>query len=411
MKRFKLILSIVTFVCLGLGFLFGFVLPDFSTNIKFIGDWYVKLLKIIIGPVIFVSIFLNIVSRQKSGSLIILKTVLMFICMFAVTFLLTAGIVAIANPGAGFTLDDPKNLPHAADFGISSILNNVVHANIEDLFYGKNLLFVIILAFVLSLLMSLSPDKKNAEKMCKVARKYLNYALQVIIILTPLAVISLVSNVIVTYGSMIITVGLKYILFAWGCSILTILLVMILPVWLITKINPITYIRKVAKVWLISLSTCSSVATLPHTIKCCNEDFGVDKKITDVVVPLGCTIHMCGGAVSFALLGLFVSQMSGFNITFVTFLLMILSATLINMAAPGIPGGGVVIGVSYLSILNLPINGFYGFYSGIYKILDMPYTTLNVTGDISANIILNKFEKKEETKVEESSIEENVVKE
>ena len=210
---------------------------------------------------------------------------------------------------------------------------------------------------------------------------------------------------------MIITVGLKYILFAWGCSILTILLVMVLPVWLIAKVNPITYIRKVAKVWLISLSTCSSVATLPHTIKCCIEDFDVDEKITDVVVPLGCTIHMCGGAVSFALLGLFVSQMSGFTITFGTFLLMILCATLINMAAPGIPGGGVVIGLSYLTIFNLPITGFYGFYSGIYKLLDMPYTTLNVTGDISANIILNKFEKKEEAKVEESSIEENVVKE
>lgn len=411
MKKIKLILSIVTLVCLGLGFLFGFVAPEFSKGIKFIGDWYVNLLKIIIGPIIFVSIFLNIVKRQKSGSLIVLKTVLMFICMFAITFLLTAGIVAIAKPGEGFVFNDPKDLPNAADFGAGSILNNVVHANIKDLFYGKNLLFVIILAFVLSLLMSLSPDKKNAEKMCEVVRRYLNYALQVILILTPLAVISLVSNVVVTYGSIIITAGLKYILFAWGCSILTILLVMVLPVWLIAKINPITYIRKVAKVWLISLSTCSSVATLPHTIKCCNEDFGVDEKITDVVVPLGCTIHMCGGAVSFALLGLFVSQMSGFSITFGTFILMILSATLINMAAPGIPGGGVVIGISYLSILNLPINGFYGFYYGIYKILDMPYTTLNVTGDISANIILNHFEKKKELTTKESSIEESLVKE
>lgn len=411
MKKSKLILSIVTLVCLGLGFLFGFVAPEFSTSIKFIGDWYVKLLKIIIGPIIFVCISLNILKRQKSGSLIILKTVAMFICMFVVTFLLTACIVAIAKPGADFVLDNPKDLTNTADFGINSILNNAIHANIEDLFYGKNILFVIIFAFIFSLLLSVSPNQQNAIKMFEGAKKYLNYALQLILILTPLAVVSLVSNVVVTYGSMIINVGLIYILFAWGCSLLTILLVMVLPVWLIAKINPITYIRKVAKVWLISLSTCSSVATLPHTIKCCNEDFGVDEKITDVVVPLGCTIHMCGGAVSFALLGLFVSQMSGFSITFGTFLLMILSATLINMAAPGIPGGGVVIGISYLSILNLPINGFYGFYSGIYKILDMPYTTLNVTGDVSANIILNKFEKKEEPQVEESSIEENAIKE
>ena len=411
MKKSKLVLSLVTLVCLGLGFLFGFVAPEFSKGIKFIGDWYVNILKILIGPIIFVSIFLNIVSKKRNGSLIVLKTVCMFICMFVVTFLLTSVIVAIAKPGADFVIDNPNDTTNSANFGLAAILNNLVHANVKDLFYGKNLLFVIILAFIMSLLMSVTPNKNNAIKMCQFVKKYLNYALQFVLILTPIAVVSLVSNVVVTYGSMIITVGLKYILFAWGCSILTILLVMVLPVWLIAKVNPITYIRKVAKVWLISLSTCSSVATLPHTIKCCNEDFGVDEKITDVVLPLGCTIHMCGGAVSFALLGLFVSQMSGFTITFGTFLLMILCATLINMAAPGIPGGGVVIGLSYLSIFNLPISGFYGFYSGIYKLLDMPYTTLNVTGDISANIILNKFEKKEEVKVEESSIEENEVKE
>ena len=411
MKKSKLILSLVTLVCLGLGFLFGFVAPEFSKGIKFIGDWYVNILKILIGPIIFVSIFLNIVSKKRNGSLIVLKTVCMFICMFVVTFLLTSVIVAIAKPGADFVIDNPNDTTNYANFGLAAILNNLIHANVKDLFYGKNLLFVIILALIMSLLMSVAPNKNNAIKMCQFVKKYLNYALQFVLILTPIAVVSLVSNVVVTYGSMIITVGLKYILFAWGCSILTILLVMVLPVWLIAKVNPITYIRKVAKVWLISLSTCSSVATLPHTIKCCNEDFDVDEKITDVVVPLGCTIHMCGGAVSFALLGLFVSQMSGFTNTFGTFLLMILCATLINMAAPGIPGGGVVIGLSYLTIFNLPITGFYGFYSGIYKLLDMPYTTLNVTGDISANIILNKFEKKEEVKVEESSIEESEIKE
>ena len=81
------------------------------------------------------------------------------------------------------------------------------------------------------------------------------------------------------------------------------------------------------------------------------------------------------------------------------------------MAAPGIPGGGRIIGISYLMIFGLPIAGFYGFYNGIYSLLDMSYTTLNVTGDISANIILNKFEKKEEPKAEESSIEENAIKE
>jgi len=62
---------------------------------------------------------------------------------------------------------------------------------------------------------------------------------------------------------------------------------------------------------------------------------------------------------------------------------------LINMSSPGIPSGGIVLGATYLSILNIPLS-FIGIYSGIYKLLDMSYTTLNVTGNISANIIINK---------------------
>ena len=59
------------------------------------------------------------------------------------------------------------------------------------------------------------------------------------------------------------------------------------------------------------------------------------------------------------------------------------------MAAPGIPGGGIIIGATYLTILNIPLL-FMGLYSSIYKLLDIPYTTLNVTGDVTANVIIDK---------------------
>ena len=110
MKKSKLILSIVTLVCLGLGFLLGFVAPEFSKSIKFFGDWYIQELKIIIGPVIFASIFVNVLKRKKGSSLTLLKTIGLFVVMFIVTFLLTAGVVAIAKPGAGFVLDNASNI-------------------------------------------------------------------------------------------------------------------------------------------------------------------------------------------------------------------------------------------------------------------------------------------------------------
>jgi Na+/H+-dicarboxylate symporter len=84
--------------------------------------------------------------------------------------------------------------------------------------------------------------------------------------------------------------------------------------------------------------------------------------------------------------------MYGIGITLPTYILMAVSALLINMSAPGIPNGGVVIGATYLQLLGIPLD-FIGFYSGLYKILDMLYTTLNVTGNITANVIINKIQK------------------
>lgn len=409
MKKSKLILTIITLVCLAIGFILGFLAPEFSQSIEFFGDWYVQELKIIIGPIIFVSIFINVLKREKGSTLTLAKTVGLFIAMFIVTFLITSAIVAIAQPGVGFDIHSDKNTDKNADFGVLSILKNLLPSDLKSLFMGGNIFFVIVLAFVLSIIISFTPIRDKASQIAGVVKKYLGYALSIIVFLTPLAVISLVSKAVVKYGSALLGFGLKYILFAWGCSIVALILVMILPVWIIAKVNPITYIKKVSKVWLVSLSSCSSAATLPHTIKCCNEDFGVDERITDIVVPLGCTIHMCGGAVSFALLGLFVAQLNGISITFGTFMLMLLASTLINMAAPGIPGGGKVIGMSYLLLLGFPIDGFYGFYEGIYSLLDMSYTTLNVTGDISANIIISHFDKNKE--IEKTSIEEQTISE
>ena len=104
---------------------------------------------------------------------------------------------------------------------------------------------------------------------------------------------------------------------------------------------------------------------------------------------------MCGGAVSFCLLGFFVMQSAGHSITFGTLLLMLLYSLLLNMAAPGIPGGGIVLGATYLGMLGWDhVELFLGMYAGIYRILDMAYTSLNVAGDVTATLLIDRWEKR-----------------
>jgi len=396
-----------TLVCLVAAIFFGIFLKDFSKSIKFFGDWYVQSLKVIIGPMIFCCMSLFVLEYNKKNKFLFGKTILLFILMFVTTFLISSALVLLIKPGIYFQSGEPVSPGSQASFDIGTILLNLLPKSFEDLFFGKCIFFVIVCALLIALIIRFTKIKDGYTKVIKVGKKYIDIILKVLLLLIPLAVLSLVSNIIATYDTKAFNMGLIYILCAYGLSVIAILLVMILPVWIFAHINPLKYIKKVAKVWLMTITTCSSAATLPYTIKCCNEDFNIDERITNVVVPLGCTIHMCGGAVSFSLLGLFVAQMNGIAITLPMFLLMLLSATLINMAAPGIPGGGVVIGFTYLSIFNFPLESFYGVYAGIYKFLDMSYTTLNVTGDISANILIDNFEKRDEKRKEKKLLEAN----
>lgn len=402
-------LSIATLIAFVGGIVAGGIFPSAMSSISFLGTIYINLLKILIVPVLFFSIT-SALSTAPSYlmSKITVKTILLFMAMFIVSFLITSGLVAICQPGIGFTFIPTEWNGELASMSFADFMLTLFPSNIIAAASNNTILPVIIFAFAVGIAAHrvntrigeyngtlLSYWSGKQYNFFNEGNKIFNKILSWVMYLTPIGVFALMANTVANYGIVILGTALKYIGMAWlGCFIICIL-VMILPAWIWGKVNPIDYIKKVSKVWIIALSTCSSAATLPTTIKTCNEDFGVPEVVTNIVVPLGCTIHMCGGAVSFALLGLFNCQMFGIVPSFGMFCLMLLAALLINMGAPGIPGGGIVIGATYLSIFGIPLN-FIGFYAGIYRLLDMPYTTMNVTGDITANILINKmlFDKK-----------------
>ena len=379
----------ITFISLVTGCLFGLIFKEKSTHIELLGSAYLKALKIMIFPVIFTGISYSAYKSGNEHNTLILKTVFTFIVMFLCTFLLTSALVLIIDPSAGFTIEDSRWDGTVTAFDLKDMLLNLLPKSLSDIFINPKVFFIIVVAFIIGKIGSLLKLKSFFEGMRKI-RDVIYEILNIFMYLTPVATFSLMANTIFKNGAAFLGVGLKYILTAYFCSVVAMVVMMMLPVKLKAGIGFKEYISKVYRIWMMTISTCSSAATLPFTVKLCKEEFGIPEEITDVVVPLGCTIHMCGGAVSFALLGIFCLKIYGMEISVMTFLMMVISSLMINMAAPGIPNGGVVIGATYLQIFGIPL-GFIGFYSGIYKLLDMCYTTLNVSGDISANILINEM--------------------
>lgn len=385
----KKIFNILTITGLVLGIIIGLFFKELALSLEFIGTWYIKILKVFITPVLFTSIATTIYETSKKKNGLISKSVLLFAIMYIVSFIITSLIVTLINPASNFVFEQVEWTGNTTTFNIKDTLLSLLPANLNDIFVSPKVFFVILVAYLVGKIGLLFKQSNKVFDALNVAKKYINKALEYFIYVTPLATLSLIATTVSKYGYILLGIGAKYIAVAYICSLFVLGIVMILSVYLLKGIKPLDYIKKVYKVWIMTISTCSSAATLPYTVKVCKEEFNIDSEVTDVVVPLGCTIHMCGGAVSFALLGLFSAKLYGININIAIYLLMLVSSLLINMAAPGIPGGGIVIGATYLELLGIPL-GFIGFYSGIYKFLDMAYTSLNVTGDISANIILNK---------------------
>ena len=380
-------IGLITLISLILGCLFGYFFKEKSLAIEFIGTYYISTLKVMITPLLFTSISLTIYQTSKKKDHQIIKTIVLFIIMFIITFLITSLIVLIIKPGININLIDEEWTGQTNQISILSILKNLLPKNLNDIFINPKVFFIIFIVFVFGKISSYFKLDKLFNYI-EIFKNFIYKVLEIIIYITPFATFSLMANTIYKYGSIFFGVGLGYILTAYLAAIISMFVVMILPLKIFCGIGILEFIKKVYKIWIMTISTCSSASTLPFTVKLCNEEFNIPSETTDVVVPLGCTIHMCGGAVSFALHGLFCMNIYGIQIDIGTYILMILAALFINMAAPGIPNGGVVIGATYLQLFGIPLS-FIGFYSGIYKLLDMIYTTLNVTGDISANILIN----------------------
>lgn len=383
-------LSIITIVCFILSIVAGLTIPNVCSSISFLGTIYVNLLKIMIVPVLFTSIATTLAEGTTNSSKITINSIFIFIVMFVVSFLICSGVWSLAKPGVGYIFTATEWTGETVKTTFGEFCVNLFPTNIITAMSNNTILPVIIFAFVFGIAVNKVDSLRQLTNVLHTLTETFHEMLKYVMYLTPIGVFALMSNTVATYGGEVLKVALKYVLAAWvGCAIIWII-VMVLPAVFILKSDYKKYFKSIFKLWMITLSTCSSAATLPNTIKVCNEELNIPENITNITVPLGCTIHMCGGAVSFSLLAMFNMQMYGIPVTMETFVTMVAAALLINMGAPGIPGGGIVIGASYLALLGVPLD-FIGFYAGIYRLLDMAYTTMNVTGDVTANIIVNRL--------------------
>ena len=380
----------------GAGILLGTLAPGFSVDIKVLGDVYLNLIKMMVIPVLICAVMTGILNSAGMASLkrVAAKTIILYVVMFLASFAVAFAVAMLIRPGLGVVFE---NQPvYEGEVGgpvkISEVLLGIFPDNIFAALSAGNILPTMLFSMLLSAaIVSVGEKGRPVTEFINGLSAAVFRLLSIIMETSPVGVMSLMAFSIAQYGTGLFMAIGKYILCCWLACIAVFIIVFLIPVLLYTRVNAGTFLKACGKVALMTLSTTSSAATLPTTIKVSTDDLGAPEAISNFTLPLGCTINMCGGACSFCCLALFVSDFYSLDLPLTQFAAMAVVATLINMAAPGIPGGGIVLMTSFLTLFSMPLD-LIGPIAAFYRLLDMAFTTINVEGDVAANLIIAKSE-------------------
>ncbi|MDX1823309.1 MAG: dicarboxylate/amino acid:cation symporter [Thiohalomonadales bacterium] len=161
-------------------------------------------------------------------------------------------------------------------------------------------------------------------------------------------------------------------------------------VFLIGNMKPRTFLSNAREVMLLAFSTSSSAAVLPLTIKTAQEKLKIRSSIAQFVIPLGATVNMDGTALYQGVAAMFLAQVFGIDLGTGGMLLIIITAVGASIGAPATPGVGIIILAMVLDSVHIPVAGI-ALILGVDRMLDMSRTAVNVSGDLVASTVMNRW--------------------
>lgn len=397
-KGKKLGLTAKVFIGFAIGVLLGVIFQEKILVIQFIGDLFLRLVKMIVIPLIFFSIVGGIASMSDVTKLKKIGTkTLLYYCM--TTILATAIgllVVNVVQPGKGFDLSQiivseeyvTTAIPSVGDTILSMVPSNIVTAMSEG-----NLMQIIVFGVFVGIAMVMLKGKiEGAEKAFENGTKTMYKITEIVMEFSPFGVCALMACTIGQYGLTVFGPLAKFILCVFGGQLIMLFTVYSFCIKFIAKVPLKKFYKRMIPVWLMTASTTSSSGTLPLSTEVAEKEFGVSSKLTGFTLPLGATVNMDGAAVLYAVSTLFVAQIYGIPMSIGQQITLVLLTTMISVGSPGIPGGAIVMTTMLLSNMGLPLD-IVGMLAGINRIVDMGDTTLNVTGDMVGTLCIAKSEK------------------
>lgn len=391
LKRIPLWQQILAGVVLGA--VIGFASPAAAEFISPLGDIFLRMLKMLIVPLVFFSITSGIC---KMGDIKQLRAVGLRYILWIVVSAVIASAVGVAaalivQPGRGTT--EFLASAEAAEASTYSFIDNVVGwfpTNIVESMYNANLLQIIV--FTLFLGISLLALGDRVSGLVKIIDQCSDTVLKIteyVIGFSPLGILSLVATMVSTVSGAMMKEVLLFILLDNICAVVILLVIYPLLVQLLGKLSGLRFMKKAAPALLVAISTSSSAATLPVSIKISDEELGIPENIYGFTLPLGNTCGMTGFAVFIGLCCVFASNLYGFPLSVSRIVQFVFLGLILSIGAAGVKGAGVVMSGVLLESLGMPLT-LIPILAAIWPAIDPAHTVLNNAGDLAGTVIVSR---------------------
>ena len=386
--------SIILIISIIIGSFLGIIYKKDAIAFKPFGDIFLNLLFTSIIPLVFFSISSAVAGMTNFRRLGKIMSAMIFV--FVITGLIASVIMVI-----GVVLYPPANgVKIALGSGITAeqikfseqIVKAFTVSDFADILSKKNMLALIIFSILLGLATSASGERgKVFARFLSSASDVMMKLISFIMYYAPIGLCAYFAYLVGVFGPELLGAYMRAMILYYPTAILYFFIAFTLYAFIAAKGKGVSrFWRNIIPASLTALATGSSMATIPVNLEAANKT-GVPKDISEVVIPIGATIHMEGSCLAAILkiaflFGLF--QMNFFGLETIATAIGI--ALLVGIVVSGIPGGGTIGELLIISIYGFPLEAF-PIITMIGTLVDAPATMINAIGDNVASMVVARM--------------------
>ncbi len=390
-EKKKIGLTTRIFIALIAGAIVGIALNMFAADVDFVqnvlvngifyvvGQGFIRLMQMLVVPLVFCSLICGATAIGDSKTLgkVGVKIIGFYIFTTMMAVAVALGIGLLIKPGMGLDMSQIQTAEVTASsdsVSFAETLLNIIPKNPIGALANGEMLQVIVFALIVGVILAKLQDKTQlVTNFFQQGNDIMMEMTMMVMGLAPIGVFCLIAKTFAGLGFSAMVPMFKYMgavllaLFIQCCGVYQILLA------LLTRLNPLRFLKKFAPVMGFAFSTATSNATIPMNIDTLEEKIGVNRRISSFTIPLGATINMDGTSIMQGVAVVFVAQAFGIQLTPADYLTVIATATLASIGTAGVPSVGLVTLAMVFDSVGLPVAGI-GLIMGIDRILDMART-------------------------------------